>query len=269
MKILTATSQTQGHRASDYNFCIDGELVTHATEICDRDLAEGPDGGCGCGRGFAGLNSTKFTTTAVVRDADGYTFEDLTVAVRSNRDHAGWGEGDEDDRAAQAVAAAEALAELAAGYPEGTVLERRLYDVQARDITAAAGEHAVSEPEHVGEPGTPKSGAELKAPAGDADAPLHVRTVGGITADNISVQVDHVYTMEADEDGHPEPGLVGLAVFKDDAEMSVLISPDDALVIANRLQRAANLVMEAGEDLPDPEREYRRHNASGGDGEEP
>jgi hypothetical protein len=99
------------------------------------------------------------------------------------------------------------------------------------------------------------------------DEPLHVRTVGGITADNISIQVDHVYTMETCEHGHPEPGLVGLAVFKDDDRLSVLLSPDDALIIANRLQRAANLVMEAGEDLPNPEREYRRHNATDPDDE--
>lgn len=50
MKIITATSQTQGQRASDFSFCIEGELVTYATVICDRDREEGPDGGCGCGR---------------------------------------------------------------------------------------------------------------------------------------------------------------------------------------------------------------------------
>jgi hypothetical protein len=94
---------------------------------------------------------------------------------------------------------------------------------------------------------------------GQDDDQLHVRTVGGITCEDLSVWVDHVYTMEPCEHCRPEPGLVGLTVDQDGTVMSVLLIPDDALVIANRLQRAANLVMESGEDVPDPEREYRRH----------
>jgi hypothetical protein len=91
-----------------------------------------------------------------------------------------------------------------------------------------------------------------------------IRTVGGITAedDGVRVWVDHVYTMENGKDGRPEPGHVGLSVHQDHDGVGVLLTPDDALVIANRLQRAANLVMESGEDLPDVEREYRRHTAS-------
>src|SRR5262245_6200262 len=91
MKILAATSQTQGQRASEFNWCIEGEVVTF-TGTCDRDRTEGPDGGCGCGRAFAGLNSHKATTTAIVRDLDGYTLDDLTEAVRSYRQQAGWAE---------------------------------------------------------------------------------------------------------------------------------------------------------------------------------
>ncbi len=132
MKILTATSQTQGQRASDYNWCVDGEVVTAAGVICDRDRREGPDGGCGCGRGFTGLNSHKATTTAIVRDLDGYTLEDLAEAVRSYRQQAGWAElaGGEADKLAAEEAAD--LAELAAAYPPGTIIERRLDDVQSR-----------------------------------------------------------------------------------------------------------------------------------------
>jgi hypothetical protein len=80
MKILTAIRATQGQRASDFNCCIEGEVVTFVGVLCDTDRREDPDGGCGCGRAFAGLNSHKGTTTAVVRDIDGYTFEDLAAA---------------------------------------------------------------------------------------------------------------------------------------------------------------------------------------------
>lgn len=128
MKILTATSQTQGQRASDFNCCVAGELVSYLGIICDRDREEGPDGGCGCGRSFAGLNSHKGTTTAMVSEVDGWTFGDLVEAVRSSRQQSGW-----DDDAAHAEAVAAALAELAAAHPAGTILERRLDDVQVRE----------------------------------------------------------------------------------------------------------------------------------------
>lgn len=96
-------------------------------------------------------------------------------------------------------------------------------------------------------------------------AHLRTRTVGGIATDEgASVDVDHVYLMDADEAAKPDDGMVGLFV-KDEQEtaVSVLLTPAEALTIANRLTRAAGLVMESDEDLPDPEREYRRHATSG------
>jgi hypothetical protein len=125
MKILTATSQTQGQRASDFHWCTEGEVVTPVRVICDRDRELGPDGGCGCARSFAGLNSHKATTTAMVRDIDGYTLEDLAEAVRSYREQAGWNHDQAEAEAAQ-------IAETAAGYDAGTILELRLDDIAAR-----------------------------------------------------------------------------------------------------------------------------------------
>ena len=52
MHVLTATSQSQGQRSNDYTFTIEGELV-RLDDVCATDRAD-PDGGCGCGRGFAG-----------------------------------------------------------------------------------------------------------------------------------------------------------------------------------------------------------------------
>ena len=48
MKILTATRATQGQRASDFNCCIEGEVVTFVGVLRDTDRREDPDGGCGC-----------------------------------------------------------------------------------------------------------------------------------------------------------------------------------------------------------------------------
>ena len=132
MKLLVATTETQGKRASDFSWCVPGEVVSPNGFICDRDRDSGdPDSGCGCGRSFTGLNSHKATTTALVKDIDGYTLGDLVTAVLATREQEGWADGDEDPgRTARQLA--EALAAVAAGYDTGTVLERRLDVVRAR-----------------------------------------------------------------------------------------------------------------------------------------
>jgi hypothetical protein len=130
MKIITATTLTQGQRASDFTWCIDGELVTPPPFICDRDRAEGPDGGCGCGRSFAGLSSHKSTTTALVKDMDGWTLDDLTEAIRGYRQSAGWDQVDEDGDPAEKIAAT--VAEIAEEYDAGDVIEFRLGEIGRR-----------------------------------------------------------------------------------------------------------------------------------------
>lgn len=75
MKVLTATHATQGQRTNDFDWCVDGELVMQPPFVCGTDL-DNPDGGCGCGRSWAGLNSERATTTAIVADVP------LSLAVR-------------------------------------------------------------------------------------------------------------------------------------------------------------------------------------------
>ena len=127
MRIITATTRTQGQRASDFAHAIEGEVVTLA-DICDSDALTGPDGPCGCSRAFAGLNSHKATTTAIVADIDGYGPGELLEAVRSSLQQSGRGAH------ADIVAPAEAatLAALAACHPAGTVLERRGDEIRPR-----------------------------------------------------------------------------------------------------------------------------------------
>ncbi len=78
MKVFTATRETQGEQPGDFCHAIEGELVL-CDEVCATDRND-PDGGCGCGRSFAGMNSHRATTTAVVRDLD-LTEQDLVMAV--------------------------------------------------------------------------------------------------------------------------------------------------------------------------------------------
>jgi hypothetical protein len=88
--------------------------------------------------------------------------------------------------------------------------------------------------------------------------------------DDTTIWIDHVFTIGTGPDD--DPGYVGLTITEDDpaedlrlgARATCLLSAEEALLLADRLQRAAHLVLETGEDLPDPEREYRRRAGNGG-----
>jgi hypothetical protein len=97
-----------------------------------------------------------------------------------------------------------------------------------------------------------------------------IRIVGSVPVeDDTTIWIDHVFTVgTSPEDDDPDEGYVGLTITADDAEAdylrlaaksACLLTAKEALLLADRLQRAAHLVLEAEEDLPDPEREFRRH----------
>jgi hypothetical protein len=125
MKMLTATSRTQGQRNNDFDWCIEGELV-HFGLICAADR-DNPDGHCGCGRSFAGLNSHRATTTALVRDLEGFTRDDYIEAIRSSLSQQGWDPGTAEDEADELIS-------MAAEWPVGAVAERRLNRVVVRMV---------------------------------------------------------------------------------------------------------------------------------------
>ncbi len=98
-----------------------------------------------------------------------------------------------------------------------------------------------------------------------------IRIVGSVPVeDDTMIWIDHVFTIGASPED--DPGYVGLTVTADDAaeaddfrlvaKSTCLLTAEEALLLADRLQRAAHLVLENNEDLPDPEREYRRHRGS-------
>jgi hypothetical protein len=124
MKLLTATGRTQGDRDNDFTFCVEGELVMVTAFVCETDRRD-PDGGCGCGRAFVGLNSGKATTTALVSDLD-FTPEDAAEAIRSALQRSKLVSADE------IPGIIEDVLELADAFPVGTVVEQRLGDVRSR-----------------------------------------------------------------------------------------------------------------------------------------
>jgi len=67
MRVLTATNQTQGWRANDFCWTVEGELVIFTPLECGRGSI---DDDCGCRRSMAGLVSHRATTTIKVIDRE-------------------------------------------------------------------------------------------------------------------------------------------------------------------------------------------------------
>ncbi len=125
MRVVTASSQTQGWRDNDFSWTVEGELVFFTPFDCARGFV---DDDCGCRRSMAGLVSHRGTTTMKVverRDLDAETYFALiadalesqgyvTEDLLSNRNVNEWVHDLTDE-----------LIYLAASFPVGTVLERR------------------------------------------------------------------------------------------------------------------------------------------------
>jgi hypothetical protein len=123
MKVLVATSRTQGARATDFNECVDGELVW-APEPCDYGRRRGGRW-ARCARGFLGLSSHTGTTTALVKDLPWLTLEAYITAMRACFAAAGMR-----DELADGIAREHA--DFAATWRTGAVLERDVDDFTER-----------------------------------------------------------------------------------------------------------------------------------------
>ncbi len=98
--------------------------------VCATDRAN-PDGGCGCGRSFAGMTSHRATTTAMVRDVASLTGTSYAARWRTSFASSGW-----PVEAAAAMAAD--LTDLVRDLPMGAIVERRLDVVTIRRLAAFA-----------------------------------------------------------------------------------------------------------------------------------
>ena len=112
MKIIVATSETQGQRAGDFNFVPEGEVVI----VSDCDCLHK---GCECSRSMVGVLCGKGTTTMKVVESD-LTRDDYLRLIREAN------KGYEDLGIDQSLfhEQADALLELAMRFPAGAVIER-------------------------------------------------------------------------------------------------------------------------------------------------
>ena len=103
-------------------------------------------------------------------------------------------------------------------------------------------------------------------------SPMRSRGLGTLRADadDTVITVEHVYLPEGaagtccepDCDGVAhDPGMVGVVMADDEDTVCCLLSAAEALTLANRLTRAASLVLESEEQVPDVEREAARFGA--------
>jgi hypothetical protein len=120
MRVLTATTETQGARDNDFDWTIEGELVCIGL-VCARDQRDPDRGGCGCGRSFSGMSSHRATTTARVSDLD-ITRDEYLTAYAGYLESAGYGVFTQAELAEEV----DAMLDMCATWRTGEIIERRL-----------------------------------------------------------------------------------------------------------------------------------------------
>lgn len=124
MKIIVATSETQGQRPGDFNFVPNGEIVM--VSDCEYLHTE-----CDCARSMAGIKSDKEATTMKVIESNIALEEYHRLIGEANQRY---GELGVDD--AICSERADALIDLVMQIPAGTVIERNGEEVYLRQISA-------------------------------------------------------------------------------------------------------------------------------------
>ena len=113
MQVLVATTETQGSRDTDFSWTVDGELVRlPGIECCDPR--------CGCGRSWAGIASSKATTTCRVAEVD-IDRDALRAAFTGALEREGWLPPGEDRTWVDEFV--DSHLDIAESFPVGTVLE--------------------------------------------------------------------------------------------------------------------------------------------------
>lgn len=123
MKVLAATTWTQGARLEDFCRAVPGELVIDLGPCSDDD----PRGECLLGRVFVGLASGHMTTTAVVVDLPFLDRRSYLRALRESIIHRSL-------PTAELAALAEHWRLTASRLPVGTVVERARGKTRVRRV---------------------------------------------------------------------------------------------------------------------------------------
>ena len=130
MKVLVATTISQGDHPGDYCWTVEGELVTPIGPECHDS------GRCGCRRGFPGLGSARATTTAIVVEQE-ISRDELRQALADSLIRQGWiGKGSSKHSAKLIDAHLDAIILAVRTFPTGFILGRDGDKVVARSWAA-------------------------------------------------------------------------------------------------------------------------------------
>ncbi len=130
MKVIVASSKTQGQRKNDFFNGEAGELLYFGSE-CDRGTV---DDRCGCKRALSGIKSHRATTTGEVAERD-LTDEQIREMFQASLLEAGWlkaGEGDPYGILEGTIQDFKTLCGFAARLEVGTPIERRGSTLRSR-----------------------------------------------------------------------------------------------------------------------------------------
>ena len=89
---------------------------------------------------------------------------------------------------------------------------------------------------------------------------VRVRNIGIVSpGEGATVWLDHVWETRPRGHGRRDEGAVGLMLEAGGQQVGVFLGPEDGLMLADRIRRAVDLVLEISEDEPETEtdREYR------------
>jgi hypothetical protein len=124
VRIIVATSETQGNRPGDFNYVPEGEIVMVGDCDCLHE-------GCDCSRSMVGILSKMGTTTMMVVESD-LTRDDFRRQIReanSEFEELGVNGSVYEEQA-------DALLDLAKEFPAGAVIERKGENFNQREISA-------------------------------------------------------------------------------------------------------------------------------------
>jgi hypothetical protein len=129
VKVLVATTATQGQRPNDVCAASQGELVRPPAV---EHPQEPVDSACGCRRVLVGVDSGEPTTTVLVLDQPELTVGALRRVLFASFGRARAVRPGDCDSETWVAAVTEELAKAAAAFPVGVVLERRAATLRVR-----------------------------------------------------------------------------------------------------------------------------------------
>lgn len=124
MKLLVATSDSQGMKKDDFFYAKEGEIV-QLSAVCRNGVLRS----CGCERSFSGTLSRAATTTAKITDVP-TDFDELVDLIHRSENEAGF-----ETSEAEARLKTEEIIKIAAPFEVGDIVETYFFKIKKRPLS--------------------------------------------------------------------------------------------------------------------------------------